>query len=135
MPQATKKTSARARVAPVSSGYADVNGIKLYHEIYGQGEPLVVLHGGLMTKQGIRYGFRAACRKAGIREDWQPRELRHTAISLLSRGGVPIEAISDLAGHANPGVTQTVYRHVLGDQIATAADFWDKQQEAGEAIS
>jgi pimeloyl-ACP methyl ester carboxylesterase len=37
------------RVAPVSSGYADVNGIRLYHEIYGAGEPLVLLHGGLMT--------------------------------------------------------------------------------------
>ena len=36
-------------MAPVSSGYADVNGIKLYHEIYGQGEQLVMLHGGLMT--------------------------------------------------------------------------------------
>jgi len=33
----------------VSSGYADVNGIKLYHEIYGQGEPLVLVHGGLTT--------------------------------------------------------------------------------------
>jgi len=49
MPKATTKTSTRTRGAPVSSGYADVNGIKLYHEIYGQGEPLVVLHGGLMT--------------------------------------------------------------------------------------
>ena len=34
---------------PMSSGYADVNGIKLYHEIYGQGEPLVLIHGGLTT--------------------------------------------------------------------------------------
>jgi pimeloyl-ACP methyl ester carboxylesterase len=34
---------------PVSSGYADLNGIKLYHEIYGSGEPLVLLPGGLMT--------------------------------------------------------------------------------------
>ena len=49
MPQATPEKSAQAGLAPISSGYADVNGIKLYHEIYGQGEPLVLLHGGLMT--------------------------------------------------------------------------------------
>jgi pimeloyl-ACP methyl ester carboxylesterase len=36
-------------IGPVSSGYADVNGIRLYHEIYGAGDPLVLLHGGLMT--------------------------------------------------------------------------------------
>src|ERR1700720_3639750 len=34
---------------PVSSGYADINRIRLYHEIYGQGEPLVLIHGGLTT--------------------------------------------------------------------------------------
>jgi pimeloyl-ACP methyl ester carboxylesterase len=34
---------------PVSSGYVDVNGINLYHEIYGEGEPLVLIHGGLTT--------------------------------------------------------------------------------------
>jgi len=34
---------------PTSTGYADVNGIKLYHEIYGAGEPLVLIHGGLTT--------------------------------------------------------------------------------------
>ena len=48
MPQATTQTSAMP-LKPVSSGYADVNGIKLYHEVYGDGEPLVLLHGGLMT--------------------------------------------------------------------------------------
>ena len=35
--------------SPTSSGYADVNGIRLYHEIYGQGEPLVLIHGELTT--------------------------------------------------------------------------------------
>ena len=34
---------------PASSAYADVNGLKLYHEIYGSGEPLVLIHGGLTT--------------------------------------------------------------------------------------
>jgi pimeloyl-ACP methyl ester carboxylesterase len=34
---------------PVSSAYADINNIRLYHEIYGQGEPLVLIHGGLTT--------------------------------------------------------------------------------------
>ena len=36
-------------MSPTSSGYADVNGINLYHEIYGQGDPLVLIHGGLTT--------------------------------------------------------------------------------------
>lgn len=47
--QATTETSAPGPLKPVSSGYADVNGIKLYHEVYGQGDPLVLLPGGLMT--------------------------------------------------------------------------------------
>jgi pimeloyl-ACP methyl ester carboxylesterase len=31
----------------VKSGYAAVNGINLYYEIHGSGEPLILLHGGL----------------------------------------------------------------------------------------
>lgn len=31
------------------SGYADVNGLKMYYEIYGKGRPLVLLHGGGST--------------------------------------------------------------------------------------
>src|SRR5215203_1203956 len=33
------------------SGYADVNGIKMYYEIYGHGKPLVLIHGGGSTIQ------------------------------------------------------------------------------------
>jgi pimeloyl-ACP methyl ester carboxylesterase len=36
------------RTAPdVKSGYAPVNGLKLYYEVHGTGEPLILLHGGL----------------------------------------------------------------------------------------
>jgi pimeloyl-ACP methyl ester carboxylesterase len=33
----------------MTNGYADVNGIRLYHEIHGDGDPLVLIHGGLTT--------------------------------------------------------------------------------------
>src|SRR5882762_6088966 len=31
----------------IKSGYAPVNGLKLYYEIHGAGEPLILLHGGV----------------------------------------------------------------------------------------
>lgn len=34
-----------------TSGYSDVNGIKMYYEIHGQGAPLVLIHGGGSTIQ------------------------------------------------------------------------------------
>src|SRR5436190_9423510 len=33
------------------SGYSDINGLKMYYEIYGQGKPLVLIHGGGSTIQ------------------------------------------------------------------------------------
>jgi pimeloyl-ACP methyl ester carboxylesterase len=33
--------------ATIKSGYAPVNGLKMYYEIHGSGQPLVLLHGGL----------------------------------------------------------------------------------------
>ena len=32
----------------VTSGYAEVNGLRMYYEVYGEGEPLVLLHGAYM---------------------------------------------------------------------------------------
>src|SRR6185436_9033893 len=33
------------RSKPSASGYAPVNGIKVYYEVYGKGKPIVLLHG------------------------------------------------------------------------------------------
>lgn len=33
------------------SGYSEVNGLRMYYEIYGQGKPLVLIHGGGSTIQ------------------------------------------------------------------------------------
>ncbi|HSD07535.1 MAG TPA: alpha/beta hydrolase [Flavobacterium sp.] len=35
----------------MESNYSEVNGIKMYYEIYGQGKPLVLIHGGGSTIQ------------------------------------------------------------------------------------
>lgn len=35
----------------ISSGYSEVNGLRMYYEIYGQGKPLVLIHGGGSTIQ------------------------------------------------------------------------------------
>lgn len=34
---------------PAESGYAPVNGVKIYYEVYGEGKPLVLLHGAFYT--------------------------------------------------------------------------------------
>jgi pimeloyl-ACP methyl ester carboxylesterase len=38
-----------AMPAPTKSGFAPVNGINLWYEIYGEGKPLVLMHGGFTT--------------------------------------------------------------------------------------
>ena len=34
---------------PSDSGYAPVNGIKVYYEVYGEGKPIILLHGAFYT--------------------------------------------------------------------------------------
>ncbi len=37
------------QIKPSSSGYAPVNGINVYYEVYGEGRPIVLLHGAFFT--------------------------------------------------------------------------------------
>jgi len=37
--------------APATGAYADVNGLHMYYETHGEGRPLVLLHGGLMSNE------------------------------------------------------------------------------------
>ena len=45
------KTMATTDKLAFDSGYSEVNGLKMYYEIYGQGKPLVLIHGGGSTIQ------------------------------------------------------------------------------------
>src|SRR5580765_3752521 len=42
-------SSSGQQIKPSNSGYAPVNGIKVYYEVYGEGMPLVLLHGAFYT--------------------------------------------------------------------------------------
>ena len=69
----------------------------------------------------VRRSFRRITKAAGLGDNWTPRELRHSFVSIMSDNGVPIEQIADLVGHKTTVVTQKVYRHQLKPVISTGA--------------
>ncbi len=71
----------------------------------------------------VRRDFRRVAVAAGLDDrTWTPRELRHSFVSLLSDGGVPIEQIARLIGHAGGSkVTEAVYRKQLRPVIDDGA--------------
>ncbi|MFC9243242.1 tyrosine recombinase XerC [Streptomyces sp. NPDC057136] len=75
----------------------------------------------------VRRAFRVALKAVeGIEaDDWTPRELRHSFVSLLSDRGVPLEEISRLVGHSGTAVTEEVYRKQIRPVIQTGAVVMD----------
>lgn len=72
--------------------------------------------GSAIDPSNLRREFSKLTRKAGIGH-WHPHELRHSAASLLSAAGVPIEQISDVLGHEGPRTTAAVYRHLVNPSV------------------
>ncbi|GAX53099.1 integrase [Streptomyces olivochromogenes] len=75
----------------------------------------------------VRRAFRQALKDAdGINADeWTPRELRHSFVSLLPDRGVPPEEISRLVGRSGTAVTDEIYRKQIRPVIQTAAVVMD----------
>jgi integrase len=73
-----------------------------------------------------RREFQKITKAAGLGDEWVPRELRHTFVSLMSDHDVPIEKIAELVGHSNTHTTETVYRHRLKPVIAGGAEVMDE---------
>ncbi|WP_395109212.1 tyrosine-type recombinase/integrase [Actinomadura sp. SCN-SB] len=80
-----------------------------------------------LDSHNVRRAFRHVIKKAGLSpEDWTPREMRHSFVSLLSDGGMPVEAIARLVGHSGTNVTETVYRHQIRPVIQDGATAMDR---------
>jgi site-specific recombinase XerD len=77
--------------------------------------------GTSLDAANVRRSFRRITKAAGLGENWTPRELRHSFVSIMSDNGVTIEQIADLVGHETTIVTQKGYRHQLKSVISTGA--------------
>jgi site-specific recombinase XerD len=84
----------------------------------GTGEPLDVAN--------VRRDFKAIVKKAGLKSEWTPRELRHSFVSLLSDHGIPLERIALLDGHSSQTTTEAVYRKQLRPVITLGAEAMDE---------
>jgi integrase len=79
-----------------------------------------------LTANNVIRAFRIVTKKAGLGEDWVPREMRHTFVSVLSANGVPVESIALLAGHERTATTESVYRHEIRPALTQGAEVMDK---------
>ncbi|GAB3452690.1 site-specific integrase [Streptomonospora sediminis] len=68
--------------------------------------------------------FTPIVKRAGL-ENWTPRELRHSFVSLMSADGVQVEDIARLVGHSTTLTTETYYRRELRPVITEGADRMD----------
>ena len=74
----------------------------------------------------VRRSFRGICKAAGVGENWTPRELRTSFVSLLSFSGVPVEEIARLAGHSSSRTTEVIYRKELRPVLVKGAEVMDQ---------
>jgi len=82
--------------------------------------------GSELDASNVRREFRKITKAAGLGEQWAPRELRTSFVSLMSGSGVPVEEIARLAGHSSSRTTEVVYRRELRPVITTGAEVMDK---------
>ena len=139
-------------------GYSEVNGIKMYYEIYGQGKPLVLIHGGgstiettfgriipmLAKKYKVIAMDLQAHGRTGDRE--APESFEQDAddvVTLLKNLQI---SKADFFGFSNGGTTtvQIAIRHpelvdkiILGSALCkrsgVPAQFWDFMKQASLA--
>jgi pimeloyl-ACP methyl ester carboxylesterase len=108
-----------------TTGYASVNGVKMYYEVHGSGEPVVLLHGAFMTitnnwtgwidelaktRKVIAVEMQGHGRTADIERDISSENLADDVAALLDHLKIPK---ADLIGYSMGGgvAMQCAIRH------------------------
>jgi site-specific recombinase XerD len=81
----------------------------------------------------VRRDFKAIVKKAGLKPEWTPRELRHSFVSLLSDHGIPLERIALLVGHTTEAVYRKQLRPVITEGAEAMDDIFAEDQEEEDA--
>jgi pimeloyl-ACP methyl ester carboxylesterase len=103
-------------LGPSATGYADVNGLHMYYEIYGDGSPLVLLHGGMLT---IDLNFASLIPTLARKHQIIGVEMQgHGRTADTGREITPAGLASDILGLLDElGIQQT---HVFGHSMGAA---------------
>jgi pimeloyl-ACP methyl ester carboxylesterase len=140
----------RAQEKP-TTGYAPVNGLKMYYEVHGSGEPMVLLHGAFMaitgdwndwvnelskTRKVIAVEMQGHGRTADIDRETTYENLADDVVGLLDHLGI---AKADIMGYSLGGgvALQCAIRHpekvrkVVAISVPFRRDGW--VQEANDA--
>jgi pimeloyl-ACP methyl ester carboxylesterase len=108
-----------------TTGYAPVNGLKMYYEVHGNGDPVVLLHGSFMTitnnwtgwigelsktRRVIAVELQGHGRTADIKRDFSYETLSDDVAALLDYLKIPS---ADLIGYSMGGgvAMQCAIRH------------------------
>ncbi len=108
-----------------TTGYAPVNGLKMYYEVHGSGEPVVLLHGAFMTipnnwtgwigelsktRKVIAVEMQGHGRTADIKRDFSSENLADDVAALLDYLKIPS---ADIIGYSMGGgvAMQCAIRH------------------------
>ena len=108
-----------------TTGYAPVNGLKMYYEVHGSGDPVVLLHGAFMTitnnwtgwigelsktRKVIAVEMQGHGRTADIKRDISSENLADDVAALLDHLKIPS---ADLIGYSMGGgvAMQCAIRH------------------------
>ncbi len=130
-----------------TTGYAHVNGLKMYYEIHGNGEPLVLLHGAFMVTSGdwndwinelaktrkvIAVELQGHGRTADIDRDITAENLADDVSALLDHLNIPK---ADILGYSLGGVVAMQFaichpekvRKVVSISAVIRRDGWVKE--------
>lgn len=75
--------------------------------------------GAPIDPSNLRRLFARLTESAGL-GPWHPNELRHSACSLLSAAGVPLEHVADILGHDGTRMAARFYRHAVAPAVGAA---------------